>query len=118
MVVTTVAIALAAIAGCGASRRVLNIEIAARGVVKPGEPVRVLGQRYGTVDAVIPVGLPSGQPGTVARVTLDEQVGPVPVDSVVRVRRDDIDLVLGNSTRIVPDGGFLPVSNTGVRLGA
>jgi ABC-type transporter Mla subunit MlaD len=118
VVLAAAAVVGAATAGCGgASSRPYTIDIAARGVVKPGEPVRVLGQREGTVDAVKATVLPNGRPGSVVRITVDTQVDQLPVDSTAAVRRDGIDLVLGRSARVLPTGGTLPVSQTLLRLG-
>ncbi len=118
VVLAAAAVAVAATAGCGgASGRTYNIDIANRGVAKPGEPVRVLGQRHGTVDAVKTTVFSNGRPGTVVRISFDAQVGPLPVDSTAEVRRDGIDVVVGRSARVLPTGGTLPVSQTLLRLG-
>src|SRR4051794_13873311 len=100
--------------------RSLKVQIASGAELVPGNEVRSGGYRIGIVDAMSPTRLPDGRVAAVLQLKLDEKAGPVPVDSTVVVRPRSalglkyVEFHRGRSSRTIPDGGTLPVSQATV----
>src|SRR3954470_11146361 len=100
--------------------RSLKVQIASGAELVPGNEVRSGGYRIGIVDAMSPTRLPDGRVAALLELKIDEKAGPVPVDSTVVIRpRSSLGLKYvefhrGRSSRTIPDGGTLPVSQATV----
>src|SRR3954468_845681 len=100
--------------------RSLKVQIASGAELVPGNEVRSGGYRIGIVDAMSPTRLPNGRVAAVLQLKLDKKAGPVPVDSTVVVRARSalglkyVEFHRGRSSRTIPDGGTLPVSQATV----
>ncbi len=76
------------------------------------------GQRVGVVTQIRALRLPDGTVGAQATLSLDRQVGAVPLNSVVTIRprsalgEEYVELDRGSSPRMIPDNGTLPVTQT------
>lgn len=98
--------------------RVLKVNIADGSNLVVGNDVREGGFRIGLLSAVRPVGLGSGRVGAQLTLKLDRVNGRVPVDSRVTVLSRSVlglkfvDLEKGSSSRVIADGGTLPISRT------
>src|SRR3954466_7836575 len=100
--------------------RSLKVQIASGAELVPGNEIRSGGYRIGIVDDMKPAPLPDGRVAAVLQLKLDEKAGPVPVDSTVVVRPRSalglkyVEFHRGRSSRTIPDGGTLPVSQATV----
>jgi virulence factor Mce-like protein len=83
-----------------------------------GNEVREGGTRIGIVDQLRAGQLPGGTVGAVATLKLDEKVGGLPVDSTAAIRTrsalglEYLDIRRGHSSRLIPDGGTIPLAQT------
>jgi ABC-type transporter Mla subunit MlaD len=103
-------VALIALPGCGgASGYTIKLQIVASTSLKPGAPVRILGQRHGTVDDVT-LSYFLRRRALIAKITLDQQAGPLHVDATAVIHTDGIDLQPGTSSQLLVNGGTLPPS--------
>jgi len=81
-----------------------------------GNEVRVGGVRVGLVEAVEPERLADGRYAARVRLSLDETVKPLPVDTTVTVRNKSaiglkyVELNVGDSRKSYPEGAVLPLS--------
>jgi len=64
----------------------LEVELPNGAALVPGNEVRIGGQRIGMVTDLQPAPLTNGDVGTIARVSLDQKHGDIPVDSKITVR--------------------------------
>jgi virulence factor Mce-like protein len=96
--------------------RELKIEFPGGQELVKGDEVREGGYRIGVVNKVQPLTLSDGTVGAVAILKLDSAAGAFPVDSsaVIRPRSalglEYVDLNRGHSSRLIKDGGTLPVA--------
>ncbi len=96
--------------------RTLLVELPNGANLVPGNEVRSGGYRVGVLEDMTPATLPNGRVGALARLKLDEVLGPVPEDSSVVVRSRSalglkyVELEMGASGREIPDGGTLSVT--------
>ncbi|WP_205699484.1 MlaD family protein [Conexibacter sp. SYSU D00693] len=100
--------------------RAVEVQLANGANVVRGNEVRTGGYRVGVVDDMEPVALPDGTVGAKLSLKLDEEVGPLPVDSRVVVRARSalglkyVELQRGRARQTLPDGGTIPVRQTTV----
>jgi virulence factor Mce-like protein len=100
--------------------RQLKVQIADGSNLVAGNDVREGGFRIGVLSKLKPVELPTGQVGAELTLQLDQSNGKVPVDSRVTILPRSVlglkyvDVLKGTSTRVFPDGGTLPISQTTV----
>ncbi len=101
--------------------RQLRIDFANGAALGPGDQVTSTGGfRIGVVTDTRAVRLPSGIPGAEAILRLDRSFGPLPVDSTAAISPRNlfgtkyVDLERGTSSRVIPDGGVLPQSQTSI----
>jgi virulence factor Mce-like protein len=100
--------------------RALNVQIDNGAELVKGNDVRAGGYRVGIVDEMVPTRLPNGRVGALLKLKLDKKLGEVPVDSTVVIRPRSalglkyVELHRGRSSRTIPDGGTLPVSQASV----
>jgi virulence factor Mce-like protein len=79
--------------------------------------VRIGGKRVGLVSTIKPEVRSDGTPVAALHLKLDQQVGPLPSDSLVRVRPRSViglkylQLTPGKSQKTIPNGGTLPLRN-------
>jgi virulence factor Mce-like protein len=98
--------------------RSLHVELANGQELLRGNEVREGGTRIGIVDQLKPERLPGGAVGAVATLKLDESAGRFPVDSTATIRTrsalglEYLDVARGHSTRLIPDGGTIPLAQT------
>jgi virulence factor Mce-like protein len=100
--------------------RELKVDIANGSNLVIGNEVRSGGFRIGVVSDMKPVALPSGQTGAQLTLNLDQAHGKVPVDSTATIQPASVlgtkyvDLHTGTSSRVISDGGLLPMGQTRV----
>jgi virulence factor Mce-like protein len=100
--------------------RQLKVDIANGSSLVPGNDVEEGGFRIGLVSEMHPIELPNGTVGAQLVLQLNTSNGRVPVDSTATIRPRSllglkyVDLNLGHSKRVFPDGGTLPASQTNV----
>ncbi len=123
LLVLLVAVFLAYTANSGlpfVPTRQVKVDIADGSDVVIGADVREGGFRVGLVSDMKPVELSSGQVGAQLTLDLDQSNGKVPADSRVSVQPLSVlglkyvALSKGSSSRVVPDGGTLPIGQTEV----
>ena len=100
--------------------RELQVNIADGSDLVVGNDVRQGGFRIGLVSSVKPVPLQNGQVGAQLLLKLDKSKGQVPMDSTASILPRSVlglkyvELQKGTSSKIIPDGGVLPLSRTSV----
>jgi virulence factor Mce-like protein len=100
--------------------RELKVNIANGAAVVPGNDVMEGGDRVGLVSDEKPVILGNGHIGAQLTLQLNTHNGRVPVDSTATIRPRSVlglkylELSLGKSKKVIPDGGVMPVSRTTV----
>jgi ABC-type transporter Mla subunit MlaD len=98
----------------------LKVDVANGAALVPGNEVEQGGYRVGIVSDMHPIRLANGTIGAQLTLALNEANGKVPVDSTASILPRSslglkyIDLEYGRSSRVFPDGGVLPVSQTSV----
>ncbi|MCA1657170.1 MAG: MlaD family protein, partial [Actinobacteria bacterium] len=98
--------------------RVLHVQLRNGQELLRGNEVREGGTRVGIVDQLRPGLLPSGTVGVLATLKLDESAGGLPVDSTATIRTrsalglEYLEIRRGASTRLIPDGGTIPLAQT------
>ena len=99
--------------------RQLKVDIANGAQLVAGNDVDEGGQRIGLVSDMQPVELPSGQVG--AQLTLQlSKSSQIPVNSTATITPRSVlglkylEITPGNSKKVFPDGGVLPISQTNV----
>lgn len=79
--------------------------------------VRIGGKRVGLVTSVGAVAVRGGEPVAALRLKLDQGVGPLPADTLLRIRPRSViglkyvQLTVGRSPRTIAGGGTLPLRN-------
>ncbi len=123
MLVTVIAVFLAFIANTGlpfVPTKQLKVDIANASQLVVGNDVYEGGFRVGLVSAMKPIQLPNGQAGAQLTLALNESNGRVPVDSSATILPRSllgtkyVQLRVGRSPRLIPDGGTLPLSRSSV----
>ena len=100
--------------------RQLKVDIPNGSSLVPGNDVEEGGFRIGIVSDMHPIELANGTVGAQVVLQLNTSNGRVPVDSTATIRPRSllglkyVDLNFGNSKRMFPDGGTLPVAQTNV----
>jgi virulence factor Mce-like protein len=100
--------------------RQLKVDIANGAALVPGNDVIEGGARVGLVSDMHPVELPNGTVGAQLTLQLNTANGRVPVDSTATIRPRSVlglkyvELNLGHSKRMFPDGGTMPLGQTTV----
>ncbi len=101
--------------------RELKVQLANGSNIVDGNQVTSAGgYRIGVVSDMHPVRLPTGVIGAELDLKLSRSFGSVPVDSTVTIRPRSllglkyVDLERGTSSRVIPDGGVLPQSQTSI----
>jgi len=100
--------------------RELKVDIANGAAIVPGNEVEQGGYRVGLVSDMHPIRLPNGTIGAQLTLQLNEANGKVPIDSTATILPRSVlglkyvNLVYGHSSRVFPDGGVMPVSQTTV----
>ena len=100
--------------------RELKVDIANGSNLVVGNEVRSGGFRVGVISDMKPVALPSGQTGAQLTLNLDQAHGKVPVDSTATIQPLSVlgtkylDLHTGTSSKVISDGGLLPLGQTHV----
>ena len=100
--------------------RELRVDIADGSDLVVGNDVREGGFRIGLVSEVKPVQLPTGAVGAQLLLKLDKSNGSVPVDSTASILPRSVlglkyvELQKGTSSRLIADGGILPLTHTSV----
>ncbi len=98
----------------------LNVQVADGSNLVAGNDVREGGFRIGLISNLKPIELPNGQVGAELQLKLDENHSRVPVDSTVQILPRSVlgtkyvELTVGSSPRLIPDGGTLPIGQTSV----
>lgn len=98
--------------------RALHVELRNGQELLRGNEVREGGTRVGIVDQLRAGMLPSGTVGALATLKLDESAGGVPVDSTATIRTrsalglEYLEINRGTSSRLIPDGGTIPLAQT------
>jgi len=120
--VTTLVVVVAVFLAYGANNglpfvptRELKVELPSGNELVKGNEVREGGYRIGVVELMLPVRQTDGRVVAEALLKLDKKAGAFPVDTQATVRPrsalglEYVDLQRGTSSRMVADGGFLPV---------
>jgi virulence factor Mce-like protein len=100
--------------------RELKVDIANGSAVVPGNDVEEGGYRIGIVSDMHPILLPTGTVGAQLTLQLNTANGRVPVDSTASIRPRSVlglkyvELNLGRSKKVFPDGGTMPLARTTV----
>jgi len=100
--------------------RELKVDVANGAALVPNNEVEQGGYRVGIISDVHPIHLPNGTTGAELTLQLNEANGRVPVDSTASILPRSVlglkylDLQYGRSSRVFPDGGVMPVSQTSV----
>jgi virulence factor Mce-like protein len=100
--------------------RELKVDIANGSNLVVGNDVLEGGFRVGLVSAMKPIELSNGQVGAQLTLKLNEANGTVPVDTRVSILPRSVlglkyvELTRGNSSRLIADGGTLPIAQTSV----
>jgi len=100
--------------------RELKVDVASGANLVVGGDVDEGGTRIGELSAMQPTMLPSGQVAAQLTLQLGDANGDVPIDSTVTVGERSllgekyVELTKGQSKRIFPDGGTMPISQTSV----
>lgn len=100
--------------------RELNVEISSASDLVVGNDVREGGFRIGTLSAIKPIELPSGEVGAQLTLKLEKAHAAVPVDSTVSINPQSllgqkfVAVTKGHSTKLFGDGGTLPIAQTNV----
>ena len=98
--------------------RELKVDLQNGSELVKGNEVREGGFRVGVVSAMTPVLLPNGTVGAQLTLKLDKKAGATPTDSSVIIRPRSalglkyVELTKGQSSKVIPDGGTLPLSQT------
>jgi virulence factor Mce-like protein len=123
LLIVIVAVFLAFIANTGlpfVPTKELKVDIANGAELVVGNDVDEGGFRVGLVSAMRPIELPNGQEGAQLTLALDESHARVPADSMATILPRSVlgtkyvQLQLGSSSRLIADGGTLPISQTTV----
>jgi ABC-type transporter Mla subunit MlaD len=100
--------------------RELKMDISNAAALVPGNEVEQGGYRVGLVSNLQPIRLKNGQIGAQVTLQLSEANGKVPVDSRAQVLPRSVlglkyvNLTYGQSSKVFPDGGVMPVTQTSV----
>jgi ABC-type transporter Mla subunit MlaD len=100
--------------------RELKVDVANGASLVAGNDVTQGGYRIGIVSQMRPIQLSNGTVGAELTLQLNQNNGRVPVDSTVAIRPRSalglkyLDLELGHSSKVFPDGGTLPARQTSV----
>jgi ABC-type transporter Mla subunit MlaD len=100
--------------------RELKVDVANGAALVPGNDVDEGAFRVGLVSDARPVVLPNGRVGAQVTLKLNTANGRVPVDSTATIRPRSVlglkylELNLGKSKKVFPDGATMPVSQTSV----
>jgi virulence factor Mce-like protein len=100
--------------------RQLKVDISNGLALVDGNDVRAGGFRVGIISDMQPVVLPSGQVGAQVTAQLNTANGSVPVDSTASIKPRSLlglkylEIQRGSSSKVFPDGGTMPVSQTNV----
>jgi virulence factor Mce-like protein len=98
--------------------RQLKVDFTNGAALVDGNDVREGGFRVGIVSDMKPILLPNGQVGAEAVLQLNTGQGQIPVNTTATIRPRSalglkyVDLSRGSSTKVFPDGGVMPVSQT------
>jgi|GEM_PF-395588 len=126
VLITIVAVFLAYSANRGlpfVPTKELKVDIANGSELVVGNDVREGGFRIGVVSDMRPIELPNGQVGAQLTLKLDQGHAHVPSDSTATILPRSLlgtkflSLSVGHSSRLIPDGGTLPLSQTSVPVG-
>ena len=100
--------------------RELKVDIANGSDLVPGNDVTEGGERIGLVSDMQPIELANGTVGAQLTLQLNQSTGRVPIDSTATIRPRSVlglkyvDIETGHSSKVFPDGGTLPQSQTNV----
>jgi virulence factor Mce-like protein len=100
--------------------RELRVDFTNGAALVDGNDVREGGFRVGVVSDMKPIVLPNGQVGAQAILQLNTGQGRIPIDTTATIRPRSalglkyVDLARGSSTKVFPDGGTIPLSQTTV----
>jgi ABC-type transporter Mla subunit MlaD len=100
--------------------RQLKVDIANGAALVPGNEVDQGGYRIGMVSSEQPIRLANGTVGAQLTLALNEANGRVPIDSTASIVPRSVlglkylDLQFGHSSKVFPDGGTMPVTQTSV----
>ncbi|HWE58906.1 MAG TPA: MlaD family protein, partial [Solirubrobacteraceae bacterium] len=100
--------------------RQLKVDVSNGAALVDGNDVREGGFRVGIVSDTQPVMLSNGQVGAQLTLQLNTANGRVPVDSTASIKPRSVlglkyvEIQRGSSSKVFPDGGTLPVSQTNV----
>jgi tetratricopeptide (TPR) repeat protein len=100
--------------------RQLKVDIANGAQLVAGNDVDAGGLRIGLVSQLQPIELAGGQVGAQLTVQLSTSTGKIPVDSTATIRPRSalglkyLDIVRGHSSKMITDGGTMPISHTTV----
>jgi ABC-type transporter Mla subunit MlaD len=96
--------------------RLVKVQLSNGAELVRGNDVREGGFRIGIVSDLKPTRLADGTVAALASLKIDSKYGALPVDSQVMIRPRSalglkyVDIVRGSSTRLLPDGATLPLS--------
>ena len=99
----------------------LKVDVASGSDLVPGNEVREGGFQVGIVKSMVPISCANGQVAGQLTLQLDQPYGRVPVDSTAWVRPLSVfglkyvDLHVGGSHRVFPDGAMMPIRQTRCR---
>ncbi len=100
--------------------RSLDVEFPNGANLVRGNEVRSGGYRVGVVEDMEPVRLAGGKVGALLHLKLDDRLGPIPVDTTVKIRPRSalglkyVELTKGRSSTTIANGGRLPASQASV----
>ncbi len=100
--------------------RELKVDIPNGSDLVPGNDVTEGGERIGLVSDMKPIELANGTVGAQPTLQLNQTNGRVPIDSTATIRPRSVlglkyvDIETGHSSKVFPDGGTLPISQTNV----
>ncbi len=100
--------------------RALDVQFANGANLVRGNEVRSGGYRVGVIEDMEPTRLANGKVGALLHLKLDDRIGPIPVDSTVKVRPRSalglkyVELEKGTSKRTIANGGTLPATQSSV----
>ncbi len=98
----------------------LKVDFAGGANLVVGNDAREGGYRIGAVSGLKPIRLSDGQIGAQVTLQLNQAYGKVPVDTRASIRPQSVlgskyvDLEMGSSHDLIPDGGTLPISQSTV----
>ena len=97
--------------------KALTVEVGNGANIVPGNEVRIGGTRVGIVTKLTPSRKDDGSTTALVELKLDQTTAPIPEDTLVQIRARSllglkyVQLTLGDSDKIVPSGGKLPLEN-------